>query len=82
MPLVYSWSRADKPFPKGTTFWFDNRVMTIPNAKLEDTGNYTCKVVKITGKETMDSKSIVLTLEGMADRAAVKTCLKRPLKKR
>ena len=65
MPLRYSWSRADKPFPKGTRFGFDNRVMTIPNANLEDSGNYTCEVVKITGKEAVDYRSIILTLEGM-----------------
>ena len=67
MPLQYSWSRKDKPFPKGTTFRYDNRVMTIPKAQFEDGGTYTCQVVKLTGKQNIVSKSIVLVLEGMTD---------------
>ena len=64
MPLEYSWSRADKPFPPGTLFRHDNRVMVIPRARFEDGGKYTCKVMKLTGKQNVATRSIVLFLEG------------------
>ena len=64
MPLEYSWTRADKPLPAGTLFRHDNRVMVIPRARFEDGGTYTCKVMKTTGKQNIDTRDIVLVLEG------------------
>ena len=65
MPLVYSWRREDgRPFPEGTKFSYDNRVMIIPKAKFSDGGNYTCKVVKTAGQQSVDEKSMFLNLEG------------------
>lgn len=62
---MYSWRReGGRPFPTGTQFLYDNRVMIIPNAQFSDSGNYTCKVVKTSGQQTVDEKSIYLTLEG------------------
>lgn len=64
MPLEYSWTREDKPFPKGTTFDLNDRVLNIPNAKFEDGGTYTCTVIKTSGTQNTDTRSFVLTLEG------------------
>lgn len=64
MPLQYSWSREGKNFPPGTKFMYDNRVMIIPNAQFADSGNYTCKVVKLSGKANIDTRSFILELEG------------------
>ena len=36
----------------------------IPRARFEDGGKYTCKVMKLTGKQNVDIRSIVLVLEG------------------
>lgn len=63
LPLQYSWSREGKNFPPGTRFMYDNRVLIIPNAQFADSGNYTCKVVKLSGVPNIDTKSIILNLE-------------------
>jgi hypothetical protein len=64
LPLQYSWSREGKNFPPGTRFMYDDRVMIIPNAQFADSGNYTCKVVKLSGNPNIVSKSVILDLEG------------------
>ena len=43
---------------------YDDRVMIIPKAEFADSGNYTCKVVKLSGTPNIDTKSIILDLEG------------------
>ncbi|XP_060587975.1 contactin-like [Ruditapes philippinarum] len=63
LPLQYSWSREGKNFPPGTRFMYDDRVMIIPNAQFADSGNYTCKVVKLSGNPNIVSKSVILDLE-------------------
>ena len=74
MPLEYSWTRADKPLPAGTLFRHDNRVMVIPRARFEDGGKYTCKVMKTTGKQNIDTRDIVLVLEGTVDVSNDRVC--------
>nr|KAG5696570.1 hypothetical protein BaRGS_030438 [Batillaria attramentaria] len=59
-PFHYSWSREGKPLPEGYRLSDHNRVLTIPDARLEDQGVYTCHVSRSTNAR--DSKSINLSL--------------------
>ncbi|WAR11327.1 CONT-like protein [Mya arenaria] len=64
LPMQYSWSRANgRQFPAGTYFMYENRVLIIPKAQFDATGNYTCHVQKRTGTQATDTRSFFLTLE-------------------
>ncbi|KAH9505461.1 hypothetical protein Btru_057388 [Bulinus truncatus] len=58
--FVYSWRRENGVLPK-TSFLSDhNRVLTIPSARMEDEGMYTCTVTRTTSSK--DEKSVDLRL--------------------
>ena len=63
-PFYYSWQREGKPIPERARFSDHNRVLTIPDAALEDQGTYTCTVTRSTNAR--DSKSLHLSLGGQA----------------
>jgi hypothetical protein len=62
MPLVYSWWREGLPLPLSTRFTDHNRVLTIVNADLDDTGTYTCHVSRMASMTTR--KSFYLAVQG------------------
>ncbi|KAK3578482.1 hypothetical protein CHS0354_038579 [Potamilus streckersoni] len=62
MPLLYWWTRSDAPLPQGYKLSDSNRILIIPNAKMEDEGNYTCHVRRVVGSVTV-AKSIYLVIE-------------------
>ncbi|KAL3860642.1 hypothetical protein ACJMK2_010738, partial [Sinanodonta woodiana] len=62
MPLLYRWTRSDATLPQGYRLSDSNRILTIPNAKMEDEGNYTCHVHRVVGSVTA-AKSIYLVIE-------------------
>ncbi|KAK3596412.1 hypothetical protein CHS0354_020659 [Potamilus streckersoni] len=62
MPLLYRWTRSDAPLPQGYKLSDSNRILIIPNAKMEDEGNYTCHVLRVVGLVTA-SKSIYLVIQ-------------------
>ncbi|BFZ06512.1 hypothetical protein BsWGS_09551 [Bradybaena similaris] len=59
LPLYYSWVRNDGPMHPGATYSDHNRVLTIPKARLEDTGSYTCVV---RGDRNTANRTIVISL--------------------
>ncbi|XP_046331627.2 contactin-like [Haliotis rufescens] len=61
LPLYYSWTRDDAPMAGNVRYSDLNRVMVIPNAAVEDSGNYTCHVKR--GSSSSDSKSFYLNIE-------------------
>ena len=63
MPLSYFWTRQGLPMPPGAVMEDHNRVLLIPNAKVEDSGNYTCHVTRQNIQN--DQKSFYLSVEGM-----------------
>ncbi|XP_071155484.1 contactin-like [Mytilus edulis] len=46
MPLSYFWTRNGLPMPPDAYMEDHNRVLVIPIAKVEDSGNYTCHVTR------------------------------------
>ncbi|XP_055860986.1 contactin-like isoform X2 [Biomphalaria glabrata] len=61
MPLYYSWKRSNGTIPSKVTYSDHNRVLTIPDAQLEDAGDYTCMVNR--GNSYTVEKSIQLIVE-------------------
>ncbi|KAL8572121.1 hypothetical protein ACOMHN_052918 [Nucella lapillus] len=59
-PFHYNWRREGKPIPQRAKFSDHQRVLTIPDAALEDQGTYTCTASRTTNAR--DSKSIYLSL--------------------
>ncbi|XP_076455738.1 contactin-3-like [Babylonia areolata] len=59
-PFHYNWKREGKPIPARARLSEQNRVLTIPDAALEDQGTYTCTVSRSTNAR--DSKSFYLSL--------------------
>lgn len=39
----YNWTRKNAPIPRGAVFTSYNRVLILPNAKIEDQGEYQCR---------------------------------------
>ncbi|XP_059177201.1 contactin-like [Physella acuta] len=62
MPLYYSWVRDDDDLNPGAYYKDFNRVLVIPNARVEDTGSYTC-VVK--GDQNSANKTVYLSLKAI-----------------
>ena len=62
LPLYYSWSRDNGPIPEKAVDAEEGRVLLIPNAQLEDSGNYTCRVER--GTRASDVKTLSLIVEG------------------
>ncbi|KAK7092363.1 contactin-3-like [Littorina saxatilis] len=59
-PFYYSWQREGKPMPASASYQDHNRVLVIENAQLEDSGTYTCSVLR--SSSARDSRSIQLSL--------------------
>ncbi|KAI8778190.1 contactin, partial [Biomphalaria glabrata] len=59
-PFFYTWTREDKPMSTSAFLTDSNRVLIIPEAKLEDSGIYRCTVRR--GASKSDTKVISLTL--------------------
>ncbi|KAK7478536.1 hypothetical protein BaRGS_00030208 [Batillaria attramentaria] len=59
-PFYYSWRREGLPIPASAIFEDHNRVMIIRNAQLEDSGTYTCDVMR--SSNARDTRSIYLSL--------------------
>ena len=62
LPLYYSWSRDNGPIPGKAENAEEGRVLLIPDAQLEDSGNYTCRVER--GTRASDVKTLSLVVEG------------------
>ncbi|KAH9496082.1 hypothetical protein Btru_012690 [Bulinus truncatus] len=61
LPLRYSWHRDNGPIPGKAEYSEHGRVITLPNAELEDSGNYTCVVDR--GSNAKAEKSLNLRIE-------------------
>ncbi|XP_067686212.1 contactin-like [Haliotis asinina] len=61
LPLYYSWTRDDAPMAGNVQYSDLNRVIVIPNAAVEDSGNYTCHVKR--GSSASDSKTLYVNIE-------------------
>ncbi|XP_025082371.1 contactin-4-like [Pomacea canaliculata] len=61
MPLYYTWSRSNGPIPAKVQYLDEGRTLLIPNAQLEDSGNYTCRVQQ--GSRSFENKTIALVVE-------------------
>ncbi|KAK0067653.1 contactin-like isoform X2, partial [Biomphalaria pfeifferi] len=61
LPLYYSWRKDNGPIPSKSQYSEHNRVITLPNAELEDSGNYTCQVDR--GNSAKAEKSINVKIE-------------------
>ncbi|ESO96521.1 hypothetical protein LOTGIDRAFT_115778 [Lottia gigantea] len=59
--MYYRWEREDYGLPSNVTFDDSMRIMIIHNAKLEDSGTYTCHVRR--GKSNTAKKTILLSVE-------------------
>ncbi|BFZ22472.1 hypothetical protein BsWGS_25511 [Bradybaena similaris] len=58
--FTYQWSREDKPMPASVVLSDQNRVLTIREAQLEDSGMYRCTVQR--GSAASDTKVMQLIL--------------------
>ncbi|KAK7482492.1 hypothetical protein BaRGS_00026309 [Batillaria attramentaria] len=63
LPLYYSWRRDNGPIPDKAEIQEEGRVLNIPDAQLEDSGNYTCRVER--GTRASDEKAFGLTIEAV-----------------
>ncbi|XP_025080380.1 contactin-5-like [Pomacea canaliculata] len=61
LPLLYTWRRDNGPIPQKASFLDDRRVLILPDAQVEDSGNYTCRVERA-GRAT-DSGTISLLVQ-------------------
>lgn len=62
LPLLYTWRRDNGPIPQKASFLDDRRVLILPEAQVEDSGNYTCRVERA-GRAT-DTSTISLLVQG------------------
>ena len=62
MPIVYKWSRQGSPMPLTSKEEDHNRILTIEDLQLEDSGTYTCTASR--GTATRAEKSYHLVVEG------------------
>ncbi|GFS00043.1 contactin [Elysia marginata] len=63
MPLMYTWSKDNGPLPEGAVLMEQNRVLQIPDVKLEDAGSYTCRVAK--NDRIYSEKSLHVTVKAI-----------------
>jgi hypothetical protein len=63
LPLHYTWRRDNGPLPPKAKLDENGRALLIPDAQLEDGGNYTCRVER--GTWAFDQKSTALNIEGV-----------------
>ncbi|KAK7092346.1 contactin-5-like isoform X2 [Littorina saxatilis] len=63
LPLYYTWSRDNGPIPGKAQYQEEGRVLLIPDAQLEDSGNYTCRVER--GTRASDVKTLSLAVEAV-----------------
>lgn len=63
-PLIYYWTRKEKPLPDRTKFKGLNRILEIENVTMDDMGIYFCHV-KRGQLSTVVSKSVYLKVEAM-----------------
>ncbi|BFY97822.1 hypothetical protein BsWGS_00861 [Bradybaena similaris] len=62
-PLTYTWSRSNnKPLPLQHRFESSQRILVLNNVKLEDGGQYVCKVFSI-ATNLVDERSIDLVIQ-------------------
>ncbi|XP_059165988.1 contactin-5-like isoform X2 [Physella acuta] len=61
LPLYYSWKKDNGPLPNKAVISDHGRVITFPDAQLEDAGNYTCRVER--GSSGVAEKSFVLAIQ-------------------
>ncbi|CAL1534452.1 unnamed protein product [Lymnaea stagnalis] len=61
LPLHYSWRKNGGPIPDKAEYSEHGRVITLPDAQLEDAGNYTCRVDR--GSSAVAEKSLNLIIE-------------------
>ncbi|XP_059165972.1 contactin-like [Physella acuta] len=61
LPLYYSWKKDNGPLPNKAVISDHGRVVTLPDAQLEDAGNYTCRVER--GSSGVAEKSLSLIVE-------------------
>jgi len=62
MPLTYYWTRDGLPMPPSAVMEDHNRLLYIPDARVEDSGSYTCHVTRQNLQN--DMKSFYLVIEG------------------
>ncbi|BFZ22584.1 hypothetical protein BsWGS_25623 [Bradybaena similaris] len=61
LPLYYSWSRDNGPIPEKASLMEHGRMLILPDAQLEDAGNYTCIVER--QSNAVQVKSLHLIIE-------------------
>ncbi|CAL1534451.1 unnamed protein product [Lymnaea stagnalis] len=61
LPLHYSWRKNGGQMPDKAEYSEHGRVITLPNAQLEDAGNYTCRVDR--GSSAVAEKSLSVIIE-------------------
>uniref|UniRef100_A0A0B7AM68 Contactin n=1 Tax=Arion vulgaris TaxID=1028688 RepID=A0A0B7AM68_9EUPU len=62
-PFKYTWSRGgNKPLPEGSRLDSDDRILILYNVKLEDGGQYNCKVFS-SATNLQDERSIDLVIQ-------------------
>ncbi|KAL3860640.1 hypothetical protein ACJMK2_010736 [Sinanodonta woodiana] len=64
MPLIYAWTRGDGSLPERYKLLDSNRILVIPDAKMQDEGNYTCHVQSRIGSGTT-AKDIYLVIQAI-----------------
>lgn len=58
----YNWTRRGAPLPKGYSLTSYNRVLIIPQIRVEDQGEYICNVFN---DRDSKEKSVFLTIQGI-----------------
>ncbi|CAG5129208.1 unnamed protein product, partial [Candidula unifasciata] len=61
LPLYYSWSRDNGPIPEKASLMEHGRMLVLPDAQIEDGGNYTCIVER--EKSSVQQKTLHLIIE-------------------
>lgn len=74
MPLKYSWSRDNGPIPEKASYTEEYKVLIIPDAQLEDSGNYTCNVQR--SNKAQANKTLSVQVEGEHAATPGRHCLK------
>lgn len=60
--MTYIWSFNHGPVPAKAQFIEHGRVLILPDAQIEDAGNYTCRVER--GTSAFQEKTLRLVIEG------------------